>query len=144
MSFRDLEFAFEEVSCGEGMDECSAYISKKTGKVVYYTPEDISGEPAEEWVLEDVDYIQIPDKYELDLGNRLAFRFVEESLPSMVDEVRDIFRCRGAYGRFKALMDRVNLLQAWYDYEAQQTSEALRKWCEAEGVSFEDDGGDGK
>ena len=48
-------------------------------------------------------YIQIPHKNDLDLGQRLVFEFVETHLPHEYNRVQQIFRRRGAYGRFKDL-----------------------------------------
>lgn len=42
----------------------------------------------------------------------------------------EIFRSRGAYGRFKSLLDRANQLEAWHRYEEQAVENALREWCE--------------
>ena len=47
-------------------------------------------------------YIQIPDQRELDLGKSLVMDFAGEFLSDDFDKVREIFRKRGAHGRFKA------------------------------------------
>jgi hypothetical protein len=49
--------------------------------------------------------VAIPHKNDLDLGQSLVFEFVASTLPDEYDRVRDIFRHRGAYGRFKDLLD---------------------------------------
>jgi len=51
-------------------------------------------------------YLQIPDKRELDLGKPLALDFARQFLPNDFDEVRQLFSKRGAYARFKDLLDR--------------------------------------
>jgi hypothetical protein len=83
-------------------------------------------------------YIAIPHKSDLDLGSRLAFRFANEFLPDAADAVHDIFRRKGAYGRFKDLLDSRDMLQQWYEYEEQSTNEALRNWCETNGIDIQD------
>ena len=76
-------------------------------------------------------YIEIPHKTELDLGNNLALRFVEERLPGRYTDVDAFFRRRGAYARFKELLAAEGCLEEWYAFEAESTERALREWCKA-------------
>jgi len=78
-------------------------------------------------------YASVPDKRALDLGSVLVLRFVRESLPDQFSRVQDIFRARGAYSRFKALLERAGKLEAWYRYEQEATEQALCEWCEDNG-----------
>ena len=48
------------------------------------------------------------------------------------DDVRNTFRRKGAYGRFKKILHRQDSLQKWYAYSEKQTVEALATWCESE------------
>ena len=47
-----------------------------------------------------------------------------------------MFRGPGAYGRFKDLLGTMNLLETWYEFENQRTREALKEWCEENGVKW--------
>ena len=78
---------------------------------------------------EDEDYVRLPDKRELDLGKRLALRFVDEHLPDDFRRAQDIFSRRGAYARFKDLLAHRSALDQWYEYERKATERALRQWC---------------
>jgi hypothetical protein len=73
--------------------------------------------------------VEIPHKNDLDLGISLVFEFVETHIPDAYDHVRQIFRSRGAYGRFKNLLERKGLLENWYDFERRREEETLRHWC---------------
>ena len=125
----DLETAFQFVSFG-APTENQAFISRETGKIFCksssYTDED-------EELPDDIDepdlYIEIPHKTELGLGRRLVFDFVASELPGDYDTVERYFRRRGAYGRFKALLERRHKLEQWYHFENTQEREALREWC---------------
>ena len=86
-------------------------------------------------------YIEIPHKNELDLGNRLAFRFVQDRLPDRYTEVVAIFRRRGAYTRFKELLAADGCLEEWYAFEAKSTERALREWCKANEIHLVESGG---
>ncbi len=71
----------------------------------------------------------------LDLGSRLAHRFVEQRAPQYEADVHGIFRRKGAYGRFKTLLERRGLLGAWHEFEQAATQAALLAWAEEEGMS---------
>ena len=94
---------------------------------VEYSDDELSELP------DDIDdrekYVQIPDKEELDLGKPLVLDFVRQTQPSEMDKVQRIFLAKGAYARFKDLMDRNGALDQWYNFEAKAEEEALRMWC---------------
>ena len=132
----DLERAFDFVSSGAPY-ESSAYISRDNGKV--YWVSDLIDDNEEDLPedLGEVDgYIEIPHKNELDLGKRLVMRFVGRELSDEYNEVDDIFSRRGAYSRYKGLLEARGKLQAWYEYEERESREALQQWCEMEGIEL--------
>jgi hypothetical protein len=129
ISFADLELAFFFVSAG-GLGENKGVIDMLSGKIFCHSA--MAGDVAEEaWPddVEDEKYIAIPHKIELDLGKALVFDFVGQFLPGDYDAVRDIFRRKGAYGRFKALLMRRGAVDRWHDFSAKAEEAALRAWC---------------
>jgi Uncharacterised protein family (UPF0158) len=133
IKFTDLLDAFEWVSALP-LDENSAYISKLTGSV-HLTSDSMDVELEElEELPEDLDdaaaYFSVPHKNELDLGSHLAQSFIDEVLPKKSEKVRAIFSQRGAYARFKDLLEHEDLLDVWYRYEAEATERALREWAQ--------------
>ena len=46
------------------------------------------------------------------------------------------FHQRGAYGRFKDLLERKGMLEAWYECEAQAAEQALRAWSAENGLQL--------
>ena len=83
-------------------------------------------------------YVPIPDKRELDLGKPLVLDFARQFLPNDIDEVRRIFTRKGAYARFKDLLDRRGALDHWYDFEAKVEEKALRMWCDLNSIEVGD------
>jgi hypothetical protein len=71
--------------------------------------------------------VSIPHKNDLDLGRRLALAFVARALPDDYEMARQFFQRRGAYSRFKDLLNRRSVLEAWHHFEEQATNEALRR-----------------
>jgi hypothetical protein len=100
VKYDDLSMAFDFVSFAGPMEH-RAFVSLDTG-VIYWISE---ANPIEEDDLPDdletsARYIAIPDKNDLDLGNNLACRFVEDRLPARYADVQSFFQRRGAYARF--------------------------------------------
>ena len=129
VSFTELSDAVDFVSAGHN-EENRAYLRKESGEIYCHSdfvpdldelPEDIEDEEK---------YLQIPDQRDLDLGKPLVLDFAREFLPDDFDTVRDNFRKRGAYAKFKLLMVRRGVLDRWYDFQAKAEERALRAWCE--------------
>ena len=135
VSFADLLAAFDWVSSGAPM-ESSAFVSRATGAThLSSTLMDLEEELPED--IEDASlYVEVPHKNDLDLGRHLVLKFVDEKLPDSYSTVADFFRKRGAYGRFKDFLERKDMLEAWYEYEAQAIERALREWSEDNGLQL--------
>ena len=133
IKYSDLRDAFDFVSFGVPF-ESNAFLCVDTG-VIYWTSD--TGELDEE-VPEDLEtsdrYIAIPHKNDLNLGRDLALSFAEQELPDDYDTVAGFFRSKGAYGRFKQLLESRGVLEAWYRFEDQAVEAALRQWCEVSGI----------
>lgn len=135
LNFDELESAYFWVSDGIPFENI-ACVSRKTGEIFWKTEE--SALPEE--IPDDIDdyslYIDVPNKNDLDLGSVLVFRFVDERFPDALDEVRVIFSKRGAYSRYKDLLENEGLLDSWYEFEREATERALREWARENGFEL--------
>jgi hypothetical protein len=142
ISFKELMETYELASMGSpAYGEHHAYLCRESGKIYWHSEfsdlEELDDELPED--IEDEDkYIQLPSKRELDLGVPLVMDFVRQFLPRDFDDVSDMFRRRGAYGRFKQLLIRRRALEQWYDFEQKATERALREWCELNSIVLAD------
>jgi hypothetical protein len=136
--FEDLLTAFEIADTrGSGIENV-VYLCRQTGKIHWQTDYD-SGEEEDELpddIEDETKYIQVPDKRDLDLGQRLIFDFVREVLPDDYDDVRDFFRKKGGYRKFRALVERRRVLDRWYAFENDAKDKALRDWCEVNDIKL--------
>ncbi|HWG05700.1 MAG TPA: UPF0158 family protein [Beijerinckiaceae bacterium] len=136
VSWDDLLLAFEYVSFDD-IGEHGVFLCRETGKL-YWSGSDGIDEPDE--LPDDLDdsekYLQIPGRRDLDLGRPLVMDFVYEVLPDDVSEVEQIFRRKGAYRKFKVLLERRQKLDEWYAFEAKAQEQALREWCELHEVEI--------
>lgn len=134
-SFGDIEDAMMFVSSA-GYGENSAILDRSTGKIYYrsaFGDLDELDEFNEDEFDSDI-HIAIPHKNDLNLGKELVFDFVEAYVPEIYEKVEGIFRKRGAYSRYKVLLESKSSLQQWYDYENRRTQQALHRWCEENGI----------
>lgn len=134
ITFKEIEDAFFFVSSAPEYEH-HAFLDRETGKTYWQSEmlDDLEELPED---IEDDRYIAIPHKIELDLGKRLVLEFACAHLPDEVEEIAAIFRRKGAYDRFKALLGKKDALQKWYDFEAQAEEEALRLWCKENGIEL--------
>ena len=132
----DIEFAFGFVNSAP-MTANVAVICKETGEILYKSDYGDEDEIPEE-VYDREDCIEIPHKNDLDLGRNLVFEFVEQYLPSDFERVRQIFRRRGAYARYKDLIVDRGFLKKWYDFEITRQTKTLREWCEKNEITLID------
>lgn len=61
-------------------------------------------------------------------------------MPDAIPDVETMFHRRGAYARFKQLLERHGQLQRWYDYENQARREALEAWCRDNAIEVDGQG----
>jgi hypothetical protein len=80
--------------------------------------------------------LDIPHKTDLGLGRDLVLWFVEEVIPEQLEDVAEIFQKRGAYAKFRALLEEEGLMQQWYLFEKQAEEQALKEWCAENGISL--------
>ena len=136
----DLSPAFDFVGSAPPTEN-NAYISLDTGEI-FWTSE---LNPVEEDVPDDLEtsdrYIAVPHKNDLGLGRNLALRFVMQQLPERHEQVAGIFRRKGAYARFKQLLESEGMLGKWYEFEAESVERALKEWCAENGIQIREKDG---
>ncbi len=133
----DLEAALQFVG-SDDMDDNAAWVCRETGAVLCHSDDTDDFEPLPDDIDDEDRYVPIPDQHELDLGKPLALKFVRTQLPACYEQVCTIFAHRGAYARFKDLLERHQSLDAWHQWEAEQTRQALRAWCADNSITLTD------
>lgn len=131
----ELLAALEWVSAA-GSFENAAYVSRQSGRIFWDTDAGDVEEELPEDVEDETLYARVPHKRDLDLGQRLVFRFIEANALEAYDQVRGYFSRRGAYARFKNLLEHRGLLDDWHAYEQNASEAALREWAESEDLEL--------
>ena len=133
----DLEEALLFVGMGSDFG-AAAWVCRATGAVLWHSDDSDDFGPLPEDIDDAERYVAVPDKREFGLGKPLALKFARTHLPACYEQVCDIFSRRGAYARFKDLLERHQSLDAWHQWEAEQTRQALREWCADNGLTLAD------
>lgn len=136
ISFDDIENAFLFVSMDQKYMHY-AYLCKETGQF-YYVSEMADSDELPEDIENPDKYITIPHKNDLELGKTLVIEFTSKYLPEQLDRVYSIFRRKGAYSRFKDLLESKGVLKDWYDFENERQTAALKEWCEENNIGIKD------
>jgi hypothetical protein len=134
VSLSDIEDALAWVS-GPPEFDTEAFVSRTTGKVYLRNMDGpVDGDFPED-IDDGLEYLAVPHKNDLDLGRHLVFSFIDEYSPSLLEQVRELFRKKGAYSRFKDLLQRHRLLDSWHEYERCATRDALTRWAAENGLT---------
>lgn len=132
----DIELAIEFVSSAYSFDN-AAYLNLETGEIYY------SGDAVDEELPDDIEkigkYISIPSKRDLELGKPLVLSFVSKEMPDEIDNVYSMFRSRGAYCRFKSLLQNLECVEKWYSYENAAVKNAITEWCKENSIECRTD-----
>jgi len=136
VKYDDLLFAYEFANSSFDPDT-GAYISLETG-AVHCKADGIEEEELPPDLYNRDRYLPLPNKNDLDLGPRLAYRFTRVELPHCYEQVREIFRHEGAYHRFKQLLDSERALEKWFAFEERAVENALREWCVENGIDVKE------
>ncbi len=135
IDFNIIEEAFLFANFGAPYEN-EAYICLETGRSYFHSEWADFEEELPVDICDSKKYIPIPHKNELNLGNDLVFEFVHEYVSEKYNDVRGIFQRKGAYSKFKELLEETGCLEKWYSYEDAQTKSALRQWCEVNNIQI--------
>ena len=132
MKFSELEEAFEFVG-GAAQCERMAMLCVQTGQICFRS--ELSGfDEIPEEAYDSALWREVPHPKQLGLGNELVFAFIAQRLPADIDRVRSIFSRKGAYSRYKGLLEGRGILEEWYEFENASLKEAILKWCRDESI----------
>lgn len=135
-SFDDIEHAFLFVSMSS--DEMNdAYLCRETGQI-FYDSEMVDSDELPDDIDDPEKYVSIPHKNDLDLGKSLVLEFTSTYLPEYFEKVHSFFHHKGAYSKYKTLLERKGLLDDWYKFEDNREKMALKDWCTENNILIKD------
>ena len=134
IDFDEIEQAYMFVSMAPQFAN-SAIFDKVTGRM-YYVSEMGDSDNLPDDVEDSDQYVELPHRNDLELGEFLVRDFVLHHAKHLAEQVSDIFSGKGAYSRFKHLLQSQGLLDVWYKYEEDRTNAALKDWCADNGIEI--------
>jgi hypothetical protein len=66
-----------------------------------------------------------------------VLEFSAMHLPDNLEKVNSFFHKKGAYSRFKNLLEAKGLLDKWYAFEEEEQNKALREWLKENDIHIE-------
>ncbi len=117
-------------------DEWVAYINRYTGELVTVTNYDHE-ESTEALSVEDSpDWLPLPSKFDIHEYSIMERFCQSASDPDLQGELLDAIRGAGAFRRFKAVIRRRELEDAWYAFRQRAFEAIASSFLEQEGIAY--------
>ena len=136
--FDTLESALQWSSAGGPFDS-AALLSRATGQLFFTSEYGDSDDDLPDDIEDGSAYVAVPHKNDLGLGRSLVLAFAELHAPMHFQTIESFFRHKGAYAKFKALLELTQRLERWYVFEADATRRALEAWAADNGFVVVDE-----
>lgn len=136
--FDTLESALQWSSAGAPFDN-AALLSRATGQLFFTSEYGDSDDDLPDDIEDGSAYVTVPHKNDLGLGRKLALDFAEAHAPKHFQTIKSFFQHKGAYAKFRSFLERTQLMERWYAFEAAATRRALEAWAADNGFVVVDE-----
>lgn len=82
-------------------------------------------------------YISLPSKHDINEWQIMEDFCATVNNPTKRARLNDAIHGKGAFHRFKSEVEKMGLLQDWYDYKETALLEMARTWCEKHDIPYE-------
>lgn len=135
-------------------EEYHSYLNIKTGEIISVTLEVLGlaedcedFDDIDEWQQDEFesandiidnpsDYAQFPTKFDIneyDMMEHFCFSLADNQKQ---DILLNAIKGKGAFGRFRDNVDRLNLTSQWYDFRDERYKEIAREFCRENQIEF--------
>jgi len=136
-------------------DMSRSFLNTNTYQVFMFTDEELHAAQSDEdlsdsaeWYYEAVerakhylenpdDYLSLPEKYDFN-EYRIIEKFIARVMVAKQSEM--LFQSingKGAFRRFKMVLEKLGLVDEWYKYRGQKLREFVKFWCRENKIDFE-------
>ncbi|WP_428911986.1 UPF0158 family protein [Niallia sp. Krafla_26] len=134
-------------------DETCSYLNLNTGEIVYVSQEALSiadegeYEGLPEWqqaevkiafdIIDSIDkYVELPSQFEMN-DYKIMERFCYSlSDVKIQDKLLHAIRGKGAFRRFKNIIDQIGLTKQWYEYRDVKYKEIAIAFCKLNSIDY--------
>ncbi len=136
-------------------DMSESFLNIKTEQVCMFTDEELRAaennvdlSDSAEWYCEAVasakhylenqdDFLSLPEKYDFN-----EYRIIEKFIARVVISKQSAMLSqsihgKGAFRRFKTMLEKLGLIDEWYKYRGQQLRKFVEFWCKENKIDFE-------
>lgn len=136
-------------------DMSESFLNTKTERVCMFTDEELRAaennedlSDSAEWYCEAVvrakhylenqgDYLSLPEKYDFN-EYRIIEKFIARvNVTKQSEMLSQSIHGKGAFRRFKNVLERLELVDEWYKYRGQKLREFVEFWCRENKIDFE-------
>lgn len=120
-------------------NEATAYLNTRTGELFVDLGADLDGgfERDDTEVPQGPEWAALPDRFELHEWERMRDFAQAQRDPQQQRALLTAIRGRGAFRAFRAAVERMGLLQAWYQHLHEAYADHVRRWLRARGLAHE-------
>lgn len=125
----------------EMMDQYSEYfLDKETGEIEWISDMAMSYKEKEEIYdrLDEHGFYRLPTSFDI-RDYDIMEDFVNTLSDSMYDRLASAIQGKGAFRRFKDTVYYLGIDQEWYDFQAASYKRKAAKWCEENGIEYEEE-----
>ncbi|MCX7098170.1 MAG: UPF0158 family protein [Methylococcales bacterium] len=137
ISLSNIRDAIDFISADPSGDS-TAFVSLATGNIIYHScymdDEDVEALPDD--IADTSKYCKLPDVKDLNLGIGLVYGFINHYRPSAREEIRAMFKKRGAYAKFSNWLERHNLTDNWHRFREETSNNVVAEWCVVNGIQL--------
>jgi len=140
----------------EAMDQpedWEAFLDPETGEIITVTREDrdyfedeaMRVEDLQDWERESFEHarraldsdrmLPLPDKFEIHEW-AIMRRFALAQAGPVLRELEHAIHGSGAFRHFRAVIDRLGLREAWYQYRDEAVKQIARDWLDSHGIRY--------
>ena len=124
----------------EMTDQYSEYfLDKETGKVEWVSDMAMTQEEQEEVYdrLDEHGFYRLPTSFDIH-DYDIMEEFVYTLSRSARDKLASAIQGKGAFRRFKDTVIRLGIDQEWYDFQSAEYKRKAARWCEDNGIEYEE------
>ena len=136
-------------------DMSESFLNSKTEQVCLFTDEelraaenDVDLSDSAQWYCEAVasakhylenqdEYLSLPEKYDFNEYRIIEKFVVRVVIPKQSQMLAQSIHGKGAFRRFKTVLERLGLVDEWYKLRGQKLLEFVEFWCKENKIDFE-------
>lgn len=130
----EILIALEETSVST-----TAFLNKENDEILWlfeYDKENSTYLEDDEFNPNIIRIFEYYDKDDYNIMKDFIFSLEDEKL---IDELLSSIRGKGAFQRFRYIIDNNNLTSKWFKYKEERYKDIVVKWCQTNNIEFEDD-----